>query len=219
MTFEFNPSLLRPMVQKLQLTTLNVRIRVANSKRLIPCKQRLLNFVTDDSLGKDRVPLMVTYMKLPESSVLSMFLNEAVKNAPIPAPSVQPELLPRQQEGEEPRQKRDINPINPINPCEKQSLFIQAGWHLTATHTFSNTFDIGFCGGHCSEIFTSKANERAALLNMARRRGYISPDDYPESCVPHEKGDINVIIIPDEESAFDIIKLKNLVVKSCSCVL
>ena len=201
LTFEFIPKQLLRRMQRRKLTTLKVRIRVANSKRLIPCKHWLLNFVTDDSLGEDRVPLMVTYMKQPEKSVLTMFLNEAVKNAPIPASS------------EVPRQKRDVN------PCERKSLVIQAGWHLTQELTFSNTHDIGFCEGHCSELHSSKDNERAALLDMARRRGHVSLDDYPESCVPHETTSVRMVIIPEEEQAYIVIKLHNLEVKSCTCVL
>ena len=222
-TYTFNPI---PILQGLKFKMLNVRIRVATYERLIPCNywRQQLSFVTDGSLGKDKVPLMVTYMKVPETRVLSLFLNEAVKNAPIPAPTAP---VPHAElEGRRPRHKRDhpptsttpITPTTPIPACRKQTLPIQAGWSLSKEHTFSNTFDIGFCEGHCSEVYTEKTDERAAFVNLARRRGYISPDQYPESCVPEKKDNLTVMIMP-QEGVYDIIMLPNLVVKSCTCVV
>lgn len=212
---------------------------MVGSDQLIPCDHWLLNFVTDDCLGKDKVPLLVTYMKLPETSILSLFLKEAVRNAPIPALTVPPtQKQVEVQRG--PRHKRDTPPTMPTRPttpttpttlttltpvtptptppCERRPLPIQAGWALTSKHIFSNTFDIGFCGGHCELVFVRKVDERASFLNLARRRGYIHPSEYPESCVPHKKGNLTVMTVP-EDGVYDIILLENLVVKSCRCVV
>ena len=67
-------------------------------------------------------------------------------------------------------------------------------------------------------MFVEKIDERASFINLARRRGYISPDEYPESCVPHKKENLTVMTVP-EEGVYDIILLQNLVVKSCMCVM
>lgn len=67
-------------------------------------------------------------------------------------------------------------------------------------------------------MLVDKVDERASFVNLARRRGYIDPNEYPESCVPHKKENLTVMTVPGE-GVYEIMMLQNLVVKSCMCVV
>ena len=199
-TFKFQPYFLIAAGQQY----VELYIMVSHRGRPVRCSNWPLKFITDDSIGQDMIPVHTVYTHKPRESVLRTFLNEALKSPPI-----------ANSETDQSRQKRSA-----IQGCRKKDLFIRAGWDLKLSGgmTFSKTFNIGYCGGVCNLLTEEKESERLAVLNLAKRHGFMNQTDYPEHCVPGTLEQMQIVLFDPSSRKYEFLDIPNFMVRECVCL-
>ena len=104
--------------------------------------------------------------------------------------------------------------------CGKRDLWIRAGWNITlhGNRLIRRSFNIGYCDGYCNNIGGWKLTERTALLDAAKRGGFLAPGKYREHCVPHRLQVMQVFVYKQIEKEYELFEVENLMVQSCQCV-